>query len=311
MNAKELLEKQTREAFSGDEMSLKAALRGLSQAEAAWKPNRETPSIEGIVRHVAACKVMYCKQAFGDCPLEDDVPAGDLGRTLDWLDRAHQHLSECLRAISPENLLSPVPTRFHGESAAHLFWVLLMHDVCHGGQILVIRREYRSRGRDAAAAGLPPGWRIAEGEWTADAAERIMGESPQSAYLYRADEHADDLRVTARMQAVRGAEVTLWICGSPERTELDGYTLAVSAEKAKLQRMGEDVATDPTVTIQPGEDHVLAFERQGARLRGFLDGSAEPFIEWTDPDPLRGPGHRTLGFYVWEGAIAVSDVEVS
>ena len=45
-------------------------------------------------------------------------------------------------------------------------------------------------------------------------------------------------------------------------------------------------------------------------MRGFLDRAAQPFIEWTDADPLRGPGHRTLGFYVWDGRLAVSDVSV-
>ena len=308
MNAKELLQKQTHEAFAGDdEMSLMAAVRRLAQEEAAWKPNRETGTIEQIVHHVAACKIMYCKQAFGDCPLEDDVPVGDLGKTLDWLDRTHQHLAERLEAIGLEDLASPVPTKFHGESAAHLFWVLLMHDLCHGGQIQMIRRQYRQRQRDA---GAPPGWHIAEGQWRLDAAGRIVGESGESGYLYRAEEHSDDVRITATMQVVEGVEVTVWICGSPERTEMDGYTLAVSAEKAKLQRQGEDKATDPAVTIQSGEDHVLAFERRGAKLCAFLDGAAEPFIEWTDPEPLRGVGHRTLGFYVWDGTVAVSDIEV-
>lgn len=315
MNAKELLCKQTHEAFAGnDEMSLKVALRRLSQAEAAWQPNRETASIEQIVHHVAACKVMYCKQAFGDCSLEDDVPVGDLGKTLDWLDRAQQHLTECLEAIAVEDLASPVPTRFHGESAAHLFWILLMHDLCHGGQIQIVRREYRSRGRPveiAEAAESAPAWRVASGQWDVDGAGRFVGQSPRSAYLYRAAEHADDLRVTATMQAVEGIEITVWMCGSPEKTELDGYTLAVSTERAKLQRQGEDVVSDPSVTIHPGRDYVLAFERRGATLRGFLDRSPEPFIEWTDPDPLRGKGHRTLGFYVWDGTIAVSDVELT
>ena len=315
MNAKELLQKQTREAFAGnDEMSLKVALKGLEQAEAGWRPNSETSSIEGIVRHVAACKVMYCKQAFGDCPLEDDLPLGDLGKTLDWLDRAHQHLTERLEAIGLAELDSPVPTQFHGESAAHLFWILLVHDLCHGGQIQMIRREYRQRGRPPEVeenAGSPPGWRVTEGEWTVDAAGRMIGESPASAYVHRTKEHADDVRLTAKMRVLRGIEVTVWICGSPERAELDGYTLAVSTEKAKLQRQGEDVATDPAVTIKPDHDHVLSFERRGAKLRGFLDGAAEPFIEWTDPQPLRGEGHRTLGFYVWDGTVAMSDIEVT
>ena len=177
----------------------------------------------------------------------------------------------------------------------------------------IISRPHRPPGETGEAAeesALPPGWQVAEGRWAADAAGRIVGGSDGNAYIYREQEHADDFRVTATMRAVEGIEITVWICGSPERTEMDGYTLAVSTEKAKLQRQGEDAVTDATVTIQPGEDHVLGFERHGAVLRGFLDGAAEPFIEWTDPDPLRGAGHRTLGFYMWDGTLAVSDIQV-
>jgi len=75
--------------------------------------------------------------------VEEDVPAGELDRTVDWLQRAHEHLLNCLAAATGEALDAPVPTPFHGESAAHLFWVLLMHDICHGGQIQLIRRQYR------------------------------------------------------------------------------------------------------------------------------------------------------------------------
>ncbi len=314
MNAKELLKKQTHEAFEGDdEMSLKAALWKLTPQEAAWKPNDRTGTIEQIVHHVAACKVMYCKQAFGGCSLEDNVPVGDLHRTLDWLGRCHRHLESCLDAVKLEELGRPVPTRFHGESAAHLFWILLMHDICHGGQIQIIRREYHQRGRQdegAQEAELPPEWRAVEGRWFLDGTGRIVGESDGNGYVCQVKEHPDDLRVAATMQVLRGIEITVWICGSQERTEHDGYTLAVSTEKAKLQRQGQDMATDPSVRVQPGRDHLLAFERRGAKLRGFLDGSDEPFIEWTDPQPLRGQGHRTLGFYVWDGAIAVSNIKV-
>ena len=39
--------------------------------------------------------------------------------------------------------LRPVPGR-HGRSAAHLFWVLLMHDLYHAGQIRTRRTVYRA-----------------------------------------------------------------------------------------------------------------------------------------------------------------------
>ena len=153
-------------------------------------------------------------------------------------------------------------------------------------------------------------WAVLAGEWTVDPAGRIAGSAAGNGYLCRVKEHADDVRFTATLRVVEGDEVTVWICGSPERTEQDGYTLAVSAGGCKLQREGNDVKRLPKPTIQPGKDCVLTFERKGGTLRGFLGKSAKPFIEWTDPKPLRGKGHRTLGFYVWSGRITVSKIEV-
>jgi len=156
----------------------------------------------------------------------------------------------------------------------------------------------------------PVEWAVLAGDWSADARGRITGRADRNGYLCRVKPHADDLRVTATMRAVEGSEVTVWICGSPRRTELDGYALAVSADGAKLQRQGQDVKRIWDVLLRPRRDHVLTFERRGATLGGFLDGAARPFVEWTDPQPLRGKGHRALGFYVWSGRIAVSKIKV-
>ena len=143
MTQKELLIKQTAEAFSDDdEMSVQASLWQLDPEAAAWKPNDETGTIEEIVHHLAWCKIWYAKQAFGPCDIADDVPTGDLERTIGWLKETHAHLAKCLAEIDPEDLDKPVPTKFHGESAAHLFWIMLMHDLSHAGQIQIIRRQH-------------------------------------------------------------------------------------------------------------------------------------------------------------------------
>ena len=102
----------------------------------------------------------------------------------------------------------------------------------------------------------------------------------------------------------------LGIGGSPSQAEYAAYTLAVSTDGAKLQRRAKDIKRLWDVKITPGRDYVLTFERRKTTLRGFLGRSKEPFIEWTDPQPLRGPGHRTLGFYVWGGKIAVAKIRV-
>ena len=144
MTAKELLLEHTHQAFSGDpEMSLKAALTGVTQAEASWRLNAETNPVEKIVHHLAACKIMYLRQGFGKWkgPDESERAVG-IEATIALLDQAQEHLMDCLRACSAEDLAKPVPIQFHGESAAHFFWVMLMHDLCHGGQIQIIRRAY-------------------------------------------------------------------------------------------------------------------------------------------------------------------------
>lgn len=153
-------------------------------------------------------------------------------------------------------------------------------------------------------------WAVLEGEWSVDPAGCIVGRSGGNGYLYRVEPHADDVRVTATLRAVDGGEVTIWMCGSPAEVEHVGYTLAVATTGAKLQRKGKNVQEVTTGQVKAGKDHVVTFERSGATLRGFLDGATKPFVEWTDPQPLRGEGHGTLGFYVYGGTISIKDVKV-
>ena len=145
MKAKELLLKQLRDAYSGDdEMSLQASLGDLSHEEASWRMNDTTWTVEEILYHVAACEIEYCRQGFG-VGLEYGKPIGDVEGMLALLDQAHAHLVGCLEALPEEDLDGPIPTRWHGESAAHFFWIMIMHRVSHAAQIRTIRRSYGSR----------------------------------------------------------------------------------------------------------------------------------------------------------------------
>jgi uncharacterized damage-inducible protein DinB len=139
MNTKELLTKQTKEAFEG-EMSLMSALRDLSQEEASWRLNDKTWTIEEIVYHVASCKIEYCKQGFGKWDTDYPKPVGELDAMLALLAKAQDHLVHCLSDCTLEDLGRPINTQFHGQSAAHFFWIMIMHDISHGAQIGMIRR---------------------------------------------------------------------------------------------------------------------------------------------------------------------------
>ena len=145
MTAKDLLLKELHDAFSGDdEMSLKASLGNLTQAEASRRLNETTWTIEEILYHIASCEVEYCRQGFGKA-IEYDKPMGDIDEMLALVDKAHELLMQCLDDCSAEDLESPIKTRYHGESAAHFFWIMIMHRVSHAAQIRSIRRAYGSR----------------------------------------------------------------------------------------------------------------------------------------------------------------------
>ena len=74
-----------------------------------------------------------------------DKPLDDVAALLAWLDQAHALMVRCLSELPEEALEQPIPTRWHGESAAHFFWIMVMHRVSHAAQIRTLRRAYGSR----------------------------------------------------------------------------------------------------------------------------------------------------------------------
>ncbi|HUT57795.1 MAG TPA: DinB family protein [Phycisphaerae bacterium] len=162
MTTKELLLHQTELACNGDEMSLLCGVyarkwtppdnlirdpdNDLSEGEAARRPDGWYQGIGEILKHVAECKVMYMTQAFGPPPQALAEPGESLTSLLACLEAAQAHLKTCLAKLDEAALARPVPTSSHGESAAHLFWVLAQHDVAHGSQIVMIRDMLRASG---------------------------------------------------------------------------------------------------------------------------------------------------------------------
>jgi hypothetical protein len=168
--AKELLLQQTADAFEGRrDMSLMAALDGITPQQASWRADPNMPTAEQLVRHVAWAKAKYCHDGFAvpmvlvDLSVNDDgdhaslpweFPCGaayglagapGVAGAVDLLVRAHRAVIQCLESCSEESLGRPVPGR-HGKSAAHLFSILMIHDIYHAGQI-------RTRRAMAAASG--------------------------------------------------------------------------------------------------------------------------------------------------------------
>src|SRR5918992_1349214 len=87
MTLKQLLLQQTADAYSGRrDMSLMASLQGITQEEASWRPDANTPTAEQLVRHVAWAKSRYCHEAFATAMVIDDpsVDANGDAATVPW-----------------------------------------------------------------------------------------------------------------------------------------------------------------------------------------------------------------------------------
>ena len=168
LTAKQLLLRQTAEAFQGrPDMPLLAALDGITQKEASWRPDPNTPTIEQIVRHIAWAKSRFCQRGFGtplvfhDPAVNDDGdsptlpaefpcgaawgagPTQGITQAISLLAQAQRILTDCLESCTEEQLEQPIPTH-HGKSAANFFWIMLMHDLYHAGQIRTRRTLYRA-----------------------------------------------------------------------------------------------------------------------------------------------------------------------
>jgi uncharacterized damage-inducible protein DinB len=167
LTAKQILMRQAEEAFRGrPDMPLMAAVEGVTQEEASWRAGEGVPTIEEIVRHVAWAKSRFCERGFGtamalidpevngdgdSAGLPEEFPcgaawgrkgAGGIEGAIGLLEKAQAVMIECLKGLSEEKLEEPIPTH-HGKTAANFFWVMLMHDIYHAGQIRTRRTMYR------------------------------------------------------------------------------------------------------------------------------------------------------------------------
>jgi len=62
------------------------------------------------------------------------------------------------------------------------------------------------------------------------------------------------------------------------------------------------------IHVQPGRTYHWTIVRQGGLLDWKLDG--QPFLSWTDPEPLRGPGHEYLGVNDWEADVSFDNLSI-
>jgi hypothetical protein len=69
---------------------------------------------------------------------------------------------------------------------------------------------------------------------------------------------------------------------------------------ARLDEHGKDVAVRVEPKVVADKRYHWKIEREGKRLRWFVDDMTTPFLVYDDAQPLAGPGHDYFAFNNWE-----------
>ena len=117
----------------------------------AWRalPNGAVRSIESIVLHVGACKIMYDDYAFGSASLRFATPEvepftegrADRAEVLPWLEAAHRRLADHVAALADDTELDR-PRRTNWDEDRPTRWIvaaMITHDAYHAGEINHLR----------------------------------------------------------------------------------------------------------------------------------------------------------------------------
>ena len=140
-------------AWNWAHKSVRDALKGLSVAEAVWRPGPRAHSVWEQIDHVAHWKHYILRRVAGRRPRAHQAwpaagrTAADLRRSIDRLVRLHGELRTTVLEISPDRFGESRSGRY---TLARLLLGSAAHDSYHVGQILLTRKLYRERARRKA-----------------------------------------------------------------------------------------------------------------------------------------------------------------
>jgi hypothetical protein len=60
--------------------------------------------------------------------------------------------------------------------------------------------------------------------------------------------------------------------------------------------------------VQPGRTYHWTVTRRGGTIEWKIDG--QPFLSWTDPEPLAGTGHEYLAINDWESDVSFDNLQI-
>ena len=144
-----------RKAWHGP--NLRGALRGVGAQQAAWRPGADRHNIWELAVHAAYWKYANWRRLTGEKRgsfalagsnwiVRPETPTEKTWRAdLALLDAEHRRLRAAVEEIAPAALSRRVTGSPH--RAATLVYGIAHHDVYHAGQIQLLKRLYRDRGK--------------------------------------------------------------------------------------------------------------------------------------------------------------------
>jgi uncharacterized damage-inducible protein DinB len=133
---------------SNESQALLPNLATVDPAQWTALPAGAARSIEAIVGHIGACKIMYDDYAFGGGTLQFATPevepfaeGGDTAEVLAWLEAAHVRLVGHVTALGDDEELDAPRLTNWGEKRPTCWIVAAMitHDAYHAGEINHLR----------------------------------------------------------------------------------------------------------------------------------------------------------------------------
>jgi hypothetical protein len=133
--------------------TLSNALRGVTAADAAWRPRPDRHSVWGLALHAAYWKYVVRRRLTGasrgsfprkpsNFPAPPERPDDSAwAEDLTLLRGEHQRLREAVAAFPP-SALDQKPAKSKWTNAAHIYGVAA-HDAYHAGQIQLLKRLRR------------------------------------------------------------------------------------------------------------------------------------------------------------------------
>lgn len=137
--------------------NLKGSLRGVGAREAAWRPGPKRHNIWELALHAAYWKYAVWRRLTGVKRGSFPIPGSNWfarptsptekawRKDLALLDEQHRRLRDAAARISTERL--DERTAGSGVSNLTVLYGIAAHDAYHTGQIQLIRRLFRERGR--------------------------------------------------------------------------------------------------------------------------------------------------------------------